>query len=194
MAPTSTTKTASKSKSKAKVPVIDTRNLDLGSYKGRCDARKQLFVAACLQGDFKAAASVLAEAGKDSMRQHRYGKGAGAVPRVTLVFEGVARERQLQTQRWLREAEDMPTAPGLAPMSLDAPTYEHERDERDDEFAHHSERERGDMNGHAPPTTDRPPADDSTLTPSSPGSGPLGGVFGEKNLEKISGGPPPVSC
>ena len=112
------------------MPLIDTRNLDLATYAGRSKARVRLYVAACLQGNFKAAASVVAEAGKDSMRQQRYGKGAGAGPRVTLVFEGAAKERLVQSRKWLDQAKALPTAPGLAPMQLDDPVIESASDEQ----------------------------------------------------------------
>ena len=153
MASTSSKITASKSKSKARrpaeVPVIDTSDIDLATYAGRSKARVRLYVAACLQGDFKAAASVVAEAGKDSMRQQRYGKGAGGGPRVTLVFGGAVRERLAQSRKWLEQAKALPTAPGPAPMRVEHPVIEDARDDA------HTQREagRGDNNGHAPPTT-----------------------------------------
>ena len=190
MASRSTIKTASKSKSKAKVSLIDTRNLDLATYAGRCSARVQLYVAACLQGDIKATAGVLAETGKDSMRQQRYGVGASSGQRVTLIFEGPLRQRVEESKRRMRDARSLPTAPGLAPMQLDEDLAG--VDARDD-ARESADAPRGDNNGHAPPTSHRPPADDNTLTPSSPASGPLGGVFGEKNLEKNSAGAPPAS-
>lgn len=175
MASTSSTITAYNDTEGAKVPVIDTKSLDLATYQGRCDARKKLFVAACLQGDFKAAASVLAEAGKDSMRQQRYGTGADSGrQRVTLIFEGPVRKRLDETHRWMREARTIPTVPGLAPMQLDDALTDSAHVDESDEARESAEAPRGDNNEHAPPTTASEPAADSTLTSFSCEQGPLG--------------------
>ena len=105
-------------------------------------------MAACLQSDFKAAASILAEAGKDSMRQQRYGAGEPGRQRVTLIFEGAVRKRLDETKRWMADARSMPTVPGLAPMHLDEDLA---GEGASDEARESANAPRGDTNGHAPP-------------------------------------------